>query len=122
MLDVEFLKKYAADAGLDAAKFNACMDTAKYGDRVQEQMGVGARLGVESTPTTFINGRLDRNLGGLLVDDIMTRTPKTVDPTMLTGEAMAILDENRISALVVVEDGKPIGVVHFHDLLRIGVA
>ena len=57
-LDVEFLKKYAADTGLDAAKFSACMDTAKYGDRVQEQMGIGARLGVESTPTTFINGRL----------------------------------------------------------------
>jgi protein-disulfide isomerase len=57
-LDVEFLKKYAADAGLDAAKFGACMDTAKYSDRVQEQMGIGARLGVESTPTVFVNGRL----------------------------------------------------------------
>ncbi|NOT24815.1 MAG: thioredoxin domain-containing protein [Acidobacteria bacterium] len=57
-LDVEFLKKYAADAGLDATKFGACMDTAKYGDRVQEQMGIGTRLGVESTPTTFVNGRL----------------------------------------------------------------
>jgi arabinose-5-phosphate isomerase len=65
---------------------------------------------------------LDRNLGALSVDDIMTRAPKTVDPDMLTGEAIAILDENRISALVVVEDGKPVGIVHFHDLLRIGVA
>jgi arabinose-5-phosphate isomerase len=65
---------------------------------------------------------LDRNLGGLVVDDIMTRTPKTVDPDSLSGEAIAILDENRISALVVVEDGKPVGIVHFHDLLRIGVA
>ncbi|HEY6632762.1 MAG TPA: KpsF/GutQ family sugar-phosphate isomerase [Rhizobiaceae bacterium] len=65
---------------------------------------------------------LDRNLGGLLVDDIMTRMPKTVDPDALAGEAIAILDEKRISALVVVEDGKPVGIVHFHDLLRIGVA
>jgi arabinose-5-phosphate isomerase len=65
---------------------------------------------------------LDKNLGALAVDDIMTRTPKTIDPDMLTGEAIAILDENRISALVVVEDGKPVGMVHFHDLLRIGVA
>jgi arabinose-5-phosphate isomerase len=65
---------------------------------------------------------LDRNLGALTVDDIMTRTPKTVDPETLTGEAIAILDESRISALVVVEDGKPVGIVHFHDLLRIGVA
>ena len=65
---------------------------------------------------------LDRNLGALTVDDIMTRTPKTIDPDTLTGEAIAILDENRISALVVVEGGKPVGIVHFHDLLRIGVA
>ena len=65
---------------------------------------------------------LDRNLGALVVDDIMTRTPKTVDPDALAGEAIAILDENRISALVVVDAGKPVGVVHFHDLLRIGVA
>jgi len=65
---------------------------------------------------------LDRNLGALVVDDIMTRTPKTVDPDALAGEAIAILDESRISALVVVDAGKPVGVVHFHDLLRIGVA
>ena len=57
-LEPELLKKYAADAGLDAAKFSACLDTAKYGDRVQEQMGVGTGLGVSSTPTVFINGRL----------------------------------------------------------------
>lgn len=65
---------------------------------------------------------LDKNLGGLTVDDVMTRTPKTIDPDTLTGEAMAILDESRISALVVVEDGKPVGIVHFHDLIRVGVA
>jgi arabinose-5-phosphate isomerase len=65
---------------------------------------------------------LDRNLGTLVVDDIMTRTPKTIDPDTLTGEAIAILDENRISALVVVEGDKPVGIVHFHDLLKVGVA
>ena len=57
-LQPEFLKKYAADAGLDASKFNACLDTAKYSDRVQEQMGIGTGLGVASTPALFINGRL----------------------------------------------------------------
>ena len=57
-LQPEFLKKYAADAGLDAPKFNACLDTAKYSDRVQEQMGIGTGLGVASTPSLFINGRL----------------------------------------------------------------
>lgn len=57
-LEPEFLKKYAADAGLDAAAFSSCLDTAKYSDRVQEQMGVGTSLGVSSTPSTFVNGRL----------------------------------------------------------------
>ena len=44
-LQPDFLKKYAADTGLDAAKFNACLDTAKYAERVQAQMGVGNQLG-----------------------------------------------------------------------------
>lgn len=57
-LQPEFLKTYAADLGLDAATFNACLDTAKYAERVQEQMGVGSALGVGSTPSVFINGRL----------------------------------------------------------------
>ena len=57
-LQPEFLKKYAVELGLDAAKFNACLDTAKYAERVQEQMGVGNALGVSSTPSVFINGRL----------------------------------------------------------------
>ena len=57
-LEPEFLKKYAADTGLDAATFSACLDTAKYAERVQAQMGVGNSLGVSSTPSVFINGRL----------------------------------------------------------------
>ena len=57
-LQVESLKKYAADTGLDAATFAGCLDTAKYAERVQAQMGVGAKLGVNSTPAVFINGRL----------------------------------------------------------------
>jgi len=65
---------------------------------------------------------LDKNLGNLVVDDIMTRTPKTIDPDTLAGEAIALLDEKRISALVVVENDRPVGIVHFHDLLKIGVA
>src|SRR5688500_52531 len=40
-LQPDSLKKYAADAGLDAAKFNACVDTSKYGDRRSEERRVG---------------------------------------------------------------------------------
>ena len=57
-LESDSLKKYASDAGLDAGKFNACLDAAKYAERVQAQMGVGTALGVSSTPSVFINGRM----------------------------------------------------------------
>ncbi|MGH9253394.1 MAG: thioredoxin domain-containing protein [Vicinamibacterales bacterium] len=57
-LEPDFLKKHAVDTGLDAAKFNTCLDTAKYAERVQAQMGVGNQLGVSSTPSVFINGRM----------------------------------------------------------------
>jgi len=52
------LKKYAADLGLDAAQFDQCVDSAKYGERVSEGVAQGTRLGVNSTPTVYINGRL----------------------------------------------------------------
>jgi protein-disulfide isomerase len=57
-LQADSLKKYAAEAGLDAAKFNACVDTSKYGDRVREGVAQGSRLGVNSTPTLYVNGRM----------------------------------------------------------------
>jgi protein-disulfide isomerase len=57
-LQPEFLKKYAADAGLDSAKFDACLDSTKYQQKVQDAISAGTRLGVSSTPTVFINGRL----------------------------------------------------------------
>jgi protein-disulfide isomerase len=57
-LQPDNLKKHAAELGLDAAKFNACVDSSKYGDRVREGVAQGSRLGVNSTPTVYINGRL----------------------------------------------------------------
>jgi protein-disulfide isomerase len=52
------LKQYAADLGLNATAFNTCLDTSKHNDRVQQHMGIGNGLGVNSTPATFVNGRL----------------------------------------------------------------
>jgi protein-disulfide isomerase len=52
------LKKYAADLGLDSAKFDACVDSSKYGERVRDGVAQGTRLGVNSTPTVYVNGRL----------------------------------------------------------------
>ena len=57
-LQPDSLKKYAADMGLDATKFNACLDSSKYAERVRDGVAAGTRLGVNSTPTLYINGRM----------------------------------------------------------------
>ncbi len=38
------------------------------------------------------------------------------------GEALEILNSSKITALIVTDAGKPVGIVHLHDLLRAGVA
>ncbi len=70
-----------------------------------------------------IGRHLHRNLGSLVVEDIMTRSPKAVKADLVAGAALAFVNEHNISALFVVDDeNRPIGVLGFHDLLRIGVA
>ena len=62
------------------------------------------------------------NLLDLKVEEIMTREPKTVRPDRLASEALEILNSSKKTQLIVAEADKPIGIVHVHDLLRIGVA
>ncbi len=72
------------------------------------------------------DGDLRRNLKtdllGEVVDSVMTANPKTIQGDMLAIAAMEILDNSSITALMVTENHKPVGIVHFHDLLKIGVA
>ena len=56
------------------------------------------------------------------VEEVMTRSPKTVTPDQLASEALEILNSSKITALIVAEAGKPTGIIHIHDLLRAGVA
>jgi arabinose-5-phosphate isomerase len=56
-----------------------------------------------------------------LVDDVMTKNPKTIRSSLLASEALEILNASKITALIVTEAGKPVGIVHLHDLLRAGV-
>jgi len=62
------------------------------------------------------------NLLDLPVEAIMTRGPTTVSPDQLASEALEILNSSQRTQLIVVDAGAPVGVVHVHDLLRIGVA
>jgi arabinose-5-phosphate isomerase len=56
------------------------------------------------------------------VDGVMTKSPKIVRPDQLASEALQLLNSSKITALFVVELDRPVGIVHFHDLLRAGVA
>ena len=56
------------------------------------------------------------------VDDVMTRGPKSVRPDQLLSETLDILNSTKVTALFAVEAGKPVGIVHVHDLLRTGAA
>jgi arabinose-5-phosphate isomerase len=72
------------------------------------------------------DGDLRRHMGdGLLakrIGDIMTPAPKTVTPDLLASAALELINASSITALFVVEDGRPVGIIHIHDLLRAGVA
>jgi arabinose-5-phosphate isomerase len=54
------------------------------------------------------------------VSAIMTRRPRTITPDALVAEALELIS-HKIQALLVVERGQVVGIVNFHDLMRIGV-
>jgi arabinose-5-phosphate isomerase len=72
------------------------------------------------------DGDLRRHLTGEIlnrpVEDVMTPDPKTIAPDALVASALEMLNSAAITALLVVEGRKPVGIVHMHDLLRIGAA
>jgi arabinose-5-phosphate isomerase len=72
------------------------------------------------------DGDLRRHMGPGMLEattaEIMTRDPKVVAPDTLASAALEVINTSNITALFVAEDGKPVGIVHIHDLLRAGVA
>ena len=71
------------------------------------------------------DGDLRRHIDGDLfahkVDDVMTRSPKSIRPQALAAEALGQMRANKVTALFVVADGQPVGIVRIHDILRAGV-
>lgn len=54
--------------------------------------------------------------------DVMTKNPKTISPGALASEAVALMNDKKITQLFAILDSKPVGVIHLHDCLRAGVA
>ena len=66
---------------------------------------------------------MDQDLFGRTANEVMTAAPRTIHPQALAVEALALMNDpaRPITALFVVEDAGPVGIVHIHDLLRVGV-
>ncbi|MEK7245245.1 MAG: KpsF/GutQ family sugar-phosphate isomerase, partial [Pseudomonadota bacterium] len=64
----------------------------------------------------------DANVLGRTAGEIMNRNVKTIRVDALASEALQIMNAKSITALFVVEDGRPVGILHIHDCLRAGVA
>ncbi len=64
----------------------------------------------------------DANVLGRTAGEIMNRNVKTIRVDALANEALQIMNAKSITALFVVEDGRPVGILHIHDCLRAGVA
>lgn len=65
---------------------------------------------------------LDNNLLGSTAEEVMTADPVSVAPRTLAAEALGLMNGRQITSLFVVEDKKPVGILHIHDCLRSGVA
>lgn len=78
----------------------------------------GSLVGVVS------DGDLRRNMDGILdrtAGEVCTRNPVTITPETLAAEALAMINKKKIGVLFVCEEARPVGILHLHDLLRIGV-
>jgi arabinose-5-phosphate isomerase len=70
------------------------------------------------------DGDLRRHMDGLLDNvaaDVMTTEPTTVTADTLAAEALKQMEDRRITVLFVVQNGRPAGILHIHDILRAGV-
>ena len=86
-----FFKRYAAEVGLDVAKWESCYDGRKYQKRISANLADGLRRGVGSTPSFVIGNKLYRGMGSYdelkgIVDSVAkaTTTPLVTPPPAAT--------------------------------------
>lgn len=90
--------------------------------------GFGVTAVVDEKDTllgVITDGDLRRNISGLLdqtAGAVATRSPVTVEPSLLAVEALALMNKLNISVIFVVKDSKLEGILHVHDCLRAGVS
>ena len=119
----------------DVMHSGAALPLAPVGTRMDEALivmtekGFGC-LGIQTPDNKLTgiisDGDLRRHMSAELlaqnVEDIMTSTPVTISPDLVSGEALQIMNDRNIQCLFVCENDTPIGLVRILDLLKIGVA
>jgi arabinose-5-phosphate isomerase len=83
-------------------------------DKQQRLLGV-----VTSGDLTRLMERQEDFLG-VTVETIMTTKPRTAEPSQLAAQAVGIMERHGVMALPVLEEGRVVGMVHLHDLMRAG--
>lgn len=92
-----------------------------------KQLGcVGVRSDDGRLAGIITDGDLRRHMEddilAMTASEVMTADPKTVGDDALAAQVLAMMNENKITAFFVVNDGEPLGIVHIHDILRTGLS
>jgi len=86
--------------------------------------GDGALIGIVTDGD--LSRHMDDGLLAKVVGDVMTRAPKTIRPGALAAEALGLMNATKITCLFVTADGpaagRPVGILHVHDILRAGIS
>src|SRR5690606_4187826 len=61
------------------------------------------------------------NIGKLRARDIMNKSPKTIEAGEFAVKALNMMQKNNIAQLIVMKEGKVLGFIHLHDILREGI-
>jgi len=90
------LEQYAQAAGLDMAAFRAALDDRRHRDTVAAEAADALALGVDGTPTMFVNGRPvvgSRDEAGLdkVIDGELARVRQVVSHGLAAGDVYAVL-------------------------------
>jgi arabinose-5-phosphate isomerase len=103
----------------DATMREAVVSLAR--ERGLAMVGTNGRLlGVLTTGDLTRLAERDPDFLGRPVADVMTRSPKTTAPDVLAAAAVGAMERSGVIVLPVIADGRVVGVVHLHDLIRAG--
>ena len=85
--------------------------------------GEGRLVGIITDGDLRRRMKVSHDLLAEKVEQVMTPRPMTISPDTMAAEALALLNQTKRSVVLVVDQGlKPVGVIHLHDLYRVGVA